>query len=49
MNEAKSAEFKRLIKEGLQNGTFMTADKFCQKLDSLKASLKYHKMCGQYK
>ena len=49
MNEAKSAEFKRLLKEGLQNGTFMTADKFCQKLDSLKASLKYHKMRGQYK
>lgn len=39
-NEAKSAEFKRLLKEGLQNGTFMTADEFCRKLDTLKASLR---------
>lgn len=40
MNEAKSAEFKRLLKEGLQNGTFMTADEFCRKLDTLKALLR---------
>lgn len=32
-------EFRKRLAEGLRNGTFMTADEFCRKLDTLKDSL----------
>lgn len=32
-------EFQKRLAEGLRNGTFMTVDEFCRKLDTLKASL----------
>ena len=32
-------EFRKRLAEGLRNGTFMTVDEFCRKLDTLKASL----------
>ena len=32
-------EFQKRLAEGLRNGTFMTADEFCRKLDALKESL----------
>lgn len=41
MDEAKCAEFERAIKECFRrNGTFMTADEFCKKLEALKYSLR---------
>lgn len=39
MDEAECAEFERVIKECFRrNGTFMTADEFCKKLEALKFS-----------
>lgn len=39
MDEAECAEFERVIKECFRrNGTFMTADEFCKKLEALKYS-----------
>ena len=35
----KDKEFKEKLTEGFQNGTFMTADEFCKKLEMLKTSL----------
>ena len=32
-------EFRKQLAEGLRNGTFMTADEFCRKLDTLKKAL----------
>lgn len=32
-------EFRKRLAEGLRNGTFMTADEFCRKLDTLKKAL----------
>jgi len=39
INEVKDSEFKEILTEGFKNGTFMTADMFCQKLETLKTSL----------
>ena len=39
INEVKNIEFKKQLTEGFQNGDFMTADEFCQRLEMLKASL----------
>ena len=45
MDEVKDNRFKDQLTEGFQNGTFMTADDFCQRLEPLKTSLIYkHKM-----
>ena len=45
IEEVKDNEFREQLTEGFQNGTFMTADEFCQKLEILKTSLiNKHKM-----
>ena len=45
IDEVKDNRFKDQLTEGFQNGTFMTADDFCQRLETLKNSLiNKHKM-----
>ena len=45
MDEVKGNRFKDQLTEGFQNGTYMTADDFCQRLETLKTSLiNKHKM-----
>lgn len=45
INEVKDSEFKEILTKGFKNGTFMTADMFCKKLETLKTSLiNKHKM-----
>ena len=45
INEVKDKELKEMLTEGFINGEFMTSDEFCQKLETLKASLiKKHQM-----
>ena len=45
IDEVKDNRFKDQLTEGFQNGTFMAADDFCQRLETLKTSLiNKHKM-----
>ncbi len=45
INEVKDPQFRKHLTEGFQNGSFMTTDEFCQKLETLKNSLiNKHKM-----
>ena len=45
IDEVKDNRFKDQLTEGFQNGTFMTADDCCQRLETLKTSLiNKHKM-----
>lgn len=39
-------EFRKRLAEGLRNGTFMTADEFCRKLDALKDSFEVYAANG---
>lgn len=38
INEIKDVEFRERLAEGFKNGTYMTVDEFCQRLDTLKTS-----------
>ena len=45
INEVKDAEFKKQLTEGFQNGSYMTVQEFCNRLETLKTSLiKKHNM-----
>ena len=45
IEEVKDNELKEQLTEGFQNGTFMTVNEFCEKLETLKTSLiNKHKM-----
>ena len=39
INEVKDVEFRNYLAEGFQNGSFMTSEEFCKRLETLKASL----------
>ncbi|MCF0213802.1 MAG: hypothetical protein HUK13_05775 [Muribaculaceae bacterium] len=39
INEVKDVEFRNYLIEGFKNGSFMTSEEFCEKLETLKASL----------
>ena len=36
INEVKDAEFKKQLTEGFQNGSYMTVQEFCNRLETLK-------------
>ena len=39
ITEIKDTEFREKLSDGFKNGSFMTTEEFCQKLETLKISL----------
>lgn len=39
INDIKDIEFREKLQDGFQRGSFMTANEFCQKLETLKNAL----------
>lgn len=39
INEVRDLNFREQLAEGFQNGTLMTSDEFCQRLEALKSLL----------